>query len=165
MLLALASLQTAFAASPLVPAYETLDCALRAWWRPGDLFVAPGAGDPRPGLHPLGSAVEAAAPPAGDGWQRIGERCEPAASATFDLRGQTATVRLEGPWSAPLLRVRVGERIAAEQSLGHPAHLCALQVVEADATPGLEILLLWRAMPEVAVAQGLTVFHLPEALR
>lgn len=156
---------TAQAACPLVPAFETLDTALRAWWRPGELFVAPGAGDPRPGFFPLNSRLEGTAPPAGEGWRRLGERCDPAATATFTLQERPAVASLEGDWMAPILRVRVGERIAAELPIGHPAHLCALYVAEADATPGLEILVLWRNQAEVAVPQGISVYRVPDAAR
>jgi hypothetical protein len=40
-----------------------------------------------------------------------------------------------------------------------------LYVAEADATPGLEILVLWRNQAEVAVPQGISVYRVPDAAR
>ncbi|MEC8422945.1 MAG: hypothetical protein VX000_04145, partial [Myxococcota bacterium] len=53
----------ALAAPPLVVAADEAEPGLRAWWRTGELIVAPAEGDPRPGVRPLEGTAPAALPP------------------------------------------------------------------------------------------------------
>lgn len=150
----------ALAAPPLVVAVDEAEPGLRAWWRDGELIVAPAAGDPRPGMRPLVGPAPVVLPPDLAGWTPLLGACpERPPTAALPLRAQTAVVSITTSDQALVLRVTVDDRVVAEGTLGRPATACSLHVGQADALPGYEVLLGWQTATGV---RGLTVFRVPE---
>jgi hypothetical protein len=148
------------AAPPLVHAHDVVaQQGLEAWWRPGDLLLVATGPSGREAWRPLADDPSPhPAPPALPGWTRVGAACAPAPTAAFTLAGKPARAWISGPPAAPEVRVeRDGVPVAAA-TLGQPASVCALHVGEADAVPGLEIVVTWT----VGGLQGLTVLRVPE---
>lgn len=160
MLATLLTCAAALAAPPLVVAVDEAEPGLRAWWREGELLVAPPAGDPRPGVRPLVGPAPVVLPQDLGGWTPLlGDCPERAPTAALPLGDETAMVDVTQTEHSLVLRVKVADRTVAEGSLGRPATPCSLHVGQADALPGYEVLLGWRT---AAGVHGLTVFRVPE---
>jgi hypothetical protein len=160
MLPTLLTCAVALAAPPLVVAVDEAELGLRAWWREGELLVAPPDGDPRPGVRPLVGPAPVALPPDLQSWTPLlGECPERAPTAALPLGEQTAVVDVTSSEQSLVLHVKVGDRTVAEGALGRPATACSLHVGQADALPGYEVLLGWQTKAGV---RGLTVFRVPE---
>lgn len=150
----------ALAAPPLVVAVDEAEPGLRAWWREGELLVAPPEGDPRPGVRPLVGPAPVVLPTDLAGWTPLlGECPERPPTAALPIGERTVTVGLTQTDQSLVLRMQIGERTVAEGALGRPAMACSLHVGQADALPGYEVLLGWRT---AAGVNGLTVFRVPE---
>ncbi len=163
LLLAATLAPEARAVPPLVVAADEAEAGLRAWWKEGDLLVAPPAGDPRPGVRPLVGPAPVVLPAALDGWQPLLDTCSEAPDPpAFSLGERTARARVERTDSTLIVRVSVDDRVVAEGALGRPAEPCSLTVGQADALPGKEVLLGWRTAAGVT---GLTVFRIPDTAR
>lgn len=153
---------TVLAAPPLVVSVDEAEAGLRAWWRDGELIVAPPDGDPRPAIRPLRSPAPVALPPDRSGWTDLLARCSDGPPiATMPVGDATATAEATTDTGTGTVRltVRLGERLVAEGALGRPAKPCSLYLGQADALPGYELLLGWRT---AAGLRGLTVFRVPE---
>lgn len=150
----------AVAAPPLVVAVDEAEPGLRAWWRPGELVVAPKEGDPRSALRPLAGAVPTVLPADHAEWIDLLSDCvERAPTAAMPLGSETASASLEVSETNILIRIRVGERTVAEGALGRPAAPCSLHLGQADSLSGYELMLGWKTPSGV---RGLTVFRVPE---
>jgi len=150
------------AAPPLVVSVDEAEAGLRAWWRDGELLVAPAEGDPRPAVRPLHSHVPVALPPDRSGWVDLLAACSegpPTAAMPVGDATATAHARKDSTTGVVQLTVRLGERLVAEGTLGRPAEPCSLHLGQADALPGYELMLGWRT---AAGLRGLTVFRIPE---
>jgi len=152
--------RVAAGAPPLVHAHDVVaQKGLEAWWRPGDLLLIAEGPAGREAWRPLSDDPSPhPAPPALPGWTRVGAACSAAPSAAFTLAGKPARVWISGPPGAPELRVERDGLPLSAAVLGQPAVVCAVHVGEADAVPGLEIVVTWA----VGALQGLTVLRLPE---
>jgi hypothetical protein len=160
MLPTLLTSAVALAAPPLVVAVDEAEPGLRAWWREGEVLVAPPAGDPRPGVKPLVGPAPIVLPDDLEGWTPLlGECPERPPTAALPVGGRTATVLVDASEKNVMLQVKLEDRVIAEGALGRPAVPCSLHIGQADALPGYEVLLGWRTPAGV---QGLTVFRVPE---
>ena len=150
------------AAPPLVVSVDEAETGLRAWWRDGELIVAPAEGDPRPAVRPLRSPVPVALPPDRSGWIDLLTGCsEGPPTAAMPVGDATAIAQAtkDAATGTVRLTVRLGPRLVAEGALGRPAEPCSLHLGQADALPGYELMLGWRT--EMGL-RGLTVFRVPE---
>lgn len=160
MLPTLLTCAVALAAPPLVVAVDEAEPGLRAWWREGELLVAPPAGDPRPGVRPLVGPAPIVPPTELAGWTALHGECpERAPTAALPVGEHTATVNVEAAEQNLVVRLQLDERTIAEGALGRPARACSLHVGQADGLPGYEVMLGWQT---AAGVQGLTVFRVPE---
>lgn len=156
---------SASATPPLVLAADVADAGLRVWWRVGDLLIGPPSGDPRPGMRPLIGPAEVAIPVDLAGWSALGETCAATLSVTFPLDGEPATATAEGTWELPVIRLRSRGRVIAEAPLGRPGRVCEIAVGEADAVPGLEVLVTWRLGGGSSELRGLNIYRIPDTAR
>lgn len=153
------------ATPPLVLAADVAETGLRVWWRPGDLLIGPPAGDPRPGMRPLCGPAEVAIPTEISGWTALGATCPGVLAHTFNLDGEPATATPEGTWEAPVIRLRSKGRVIAEAPLGRPGRVCEIAVGEADAVPGLEVMVTWRLGEGASELRGLNIYRIPDTAR
>lgn len=166
-LLLLAALAPARAAPPLVLVADVAEEGLRAWWRAGELVVGKPAEPGRPGLRPLSSLLPAVLPDDLDRWAEVGEDCVPHPESQADLEGQRVTARVLATSEGPLIQLVVGETLLAENAIGRPVRICEVLLAEADALPGLEVIVAWRMerAPGPGELRGLTVYRVPETAR
>lgn len=157
----------AAAAPPLMPAADVADEGLRAWWRQGELVVGKPDQPGRPGLRPLASLAPTVLPDDLPTWATIGEDCVPRPESQADLEGQRVTARVLATAEGPVIQLLSGEQVLAENALGRPARVCEVLLAEADALPGLEVIVAWRMerAPGPGELRGLTVYRVPETAR
>lgn len=158
-------LSTAFAVPPLVQAADLAAPGMEVWWREGELLAGEPTQPGRPGLRPLSDLAPLALPVDLTGWTPLGDPCVPGATDHAMLDTVAVDADVIGDKEAPVIRLRAGQRLVASAALGRPAHICALRVVQADALPGLEIIVVWRPLEEDANLRGLVVYHIPDAAR
>ena len=156
---------SAAAAPPLVFVMDTAEPGLRAWWREGDLLLAPKEGDPRPAIRPLAGKASVVVPADMTGWTALGETCNDNPHVDVDLDGVAAQVVAEGPWAEPKVRLLVGERVLAQARLGRPARLCDAHAGQLDGLPGPEVVVAWRFGDGDEEVRGITVFRIPDTAR
>ena len=158
---------SSFAAPPLILAADVGEPGMEVWWREGDLLVGSPQQDGRPGMRPLSEQKERLQLPADlTGWTRLGKTCQdkPLATSLLDEAAITATISTD-PAGHQIARVQDGQRVLAENTLGRPVTVCALALVQADALPGLELLVLWTLGEGADPIRGLTVLRVPEMAR
>jgi hypothetical protein len=150
----------AAAAQPLVQAYEVAASELQVWWKERDLMVVTPGLDGLEARRPLVDTAVHAAPSGFRGWTRLGEACGTKSSnrTTFSLAGKLAVVAAGGDSAVPVVTIHRDGVLVAQAPLGQPAKACAVHVGEADALPGVEIVVSWI----LGSIQGVTVFRLPE---
>jgi hypothetical protein len=150
----------AAAAQPLVQAYEVAASELQVWWKERDLMVVTPGLDGLEARRPLADAAVHAAPAGFPGWTRLGAACAgPGGNrTTFPLAGKPAVAAAGGDKAVPVVTVHRDGVLVAQAPLGQPAEACAIHVGEADALPGVEIVVSWT----LGSVQGVTVFRLPE---
>jgi hypothetical protein len=162
-------LAPASAAPPLLVAADLGEVGMQTWWRQGELLAGNPQAEGRPGLRPLEDANERLTLPADlSGWTSIGSRCGALPTASTTLDGQKVTVSIvTDPISQQIVRLAAADTILAENTLGRPAKICSIHIVEADRIPGPEILVSWRlgSGDPATTVNGLTVFRVPETAR
>lgn len=158
-------LPCALALAPLVPAADVADKGLQFWWRPGELYAGLPDQPGRPAVRPLEDPAPLSLPADLSGWTRLGAACPGVGRVSFELGEIEATAEVVGTPDSPMVQVRAGPRLLAQHPLGRPAEICEVRVAQADALPGLEVLIAWRPPEASDTLRGLRVFHLPEALR
>lgn len=162
MLFLLTSL--ALAAPPLDLAVDVAEAGLQAWWRPGELLVGvPGRGD-RTALRPLVDLNPTTLPSDLSGWTDLGTGCSTPARGELEVDGVSLSARIAGPPEQRVLLLEVDGELRAQQSLGRPVRPCAVRLGQADALPGVEIMVSWDFGEGAAATRGLSVFRVPEAL-
>jgi len=150
------------AATPsLEPAADVAEPGLRTWWRPGELVVGvPGRSD-RSALRPLVDPTPTALPSDLSSWTELGTSCTEAPEARLTSGSHTLTAVVHAPGAQRIVQLKVGDKVIAQQTLGRPVTPCALHLGQADALPGLELMVAWVTADESV--RGLTVFRVPEA--
>ncbi|MCK6504766.1 hypothetical protein L6R53_15400 [Myxococcota bacterium] len=167
LLAAAVVLTPARAAPPLVLAADVADEGLRAWWRAGELVVGKPDEAGRPGLRPLVSLAPAVLPEDLSTWAAVGETCVPHPESQADLEGQRVTARVLATAEGPVIQLVAGETLLAENAIGRPVRVCEVLLAEADAIPGLEVVVAWRMerAPGPGELRGFTVYRVPETAR
>lgn len=163
--LCFASLTSALAAPPLVPAADLAGDGLEVWWREGELLAGVGERPDRRGVRPLADLAPIELPSDLSGWRRIGANCHPNANADATLGELPVVAELAGSSDEPVVQIRAGARVVASAALGRPARSCDIAVVQADGLPGLEVIVVWRPASEDETLRGVTVYHIPEIAR
>lgn len=157
------------ATPPLLVAADLGEVGMQVWWRSGELLAGNPQAEGRPGLRPLEDASERLTLPTDlSGWTSIGGRCPEPPAARMTLDNQEVTVSLvTTPTSDQVVRLAAEGTILAENTLGRPAAVCSIHLVEADRFPGPEILVTWRldSGDPASTVNGLTVFRIPETAR
>jgi hypothetical protein len=154
----------AHATPPLMPATDVAQVGLVGWWRTGELLVGiPDAPD-RPGMRPLVSTTPAPLPGDLSSWEPVGHSCEDPPRGVAAIGSNAVEGVVLGDEVQPVIALMQGDRIVAQNALGHPATVCEIRIVQADKLPGLELVVAWRMTGEAPV-QGITVFRIPEALQ
>ncbi len=146
------------AAQPLTPAGELAAATVEVWWRRGDLLLVTEGPDGREARRPLANEAVHPAPASLQGWKRIGESCENRSQTTFTLLDRPAIATVGGDASIPAVTIHREGLLVAHAPLGQPAQPCTITVVEADALPGLEVIVTWG----LGDIHGVSVFRLPE---
>ncbi len=72
--------------------------------------------------------------------------------------------RIGGTPAHPVVELHQSNRVVARNLLGRPADVCEIRIVQADAIPGLELIVAWRTSSSGKPVQGITVFRVPESL-
>lgn len=160
----LAFLSVALAATPLDLAVDVAEADLQAWWRPGELLVGVPARGDRTALRPLVDLNPTTLPADLTGWTELGASCSTPARGELVVGGQTVSARVAGPPEQRVLLLEVGEELRAQQSLGRPLRPCSVHLGQADALPGIEVMVSWEFGEGAAATRGLSVFRVPEAL-
>jgi hypothetical protein len=158
----------AVAAPPLLRAADMGEPGMQVWWQANDLLAGNPDAEGRPGLRPLVADSRLSLPVDLSAWSRIGETCTDEPSAQGTLHGVAVKVTVvTDPTAQQVVRLVTGETVLAENTLGRPATVCSIHLVEADNLPGPEILISWRlaAGTDEPMIQGLTVFRVPETAR
>lgn len=150
---------------PLVFVTDTAEPGLRAWWREGELLVAPTAASGRPGMRPLVGASPVPVPADLAAWTPLGLTCSSHPKSQFTLDGRAALLTVSGAWDKPMLELTVEDRMVAAAPLGRPASVCGVHVGQADSLPGPEVMVSWRFGEGANQLYGLSVFRVPETAR
>lgn len=158
-------LSIAFAAPALVQAADVAGPGLEIWWREGELLAGATTQPGRPGLRPLANLVPVALPLDLSSWTRLGDPCVAGATDQANLEGVAVQAEATGDLTAPVIRLRAGNRLVASAALGRPAHICAIRVVQADSLPGQEIVVVWRPPEADTDLRGMVVYHIPDVAR
>ena len=159
------------ATPPLMPATDVAQVGLVGWWRQGDLLVGVPSAPDRPGMRPLLSATPTPLPGDLSGWEPIGHTCQDDPRGIGALGNLAVEAVALGDEVQPVIALIQGQRVIAQNALGHPAQICEIRIVQADKLPGLELVVAWRMEMGAtsqrnsnAPVQGITVFRVPEAL-
>ena len=154
-----------------MPATDVAQVGLVGWWRQGELLVGVPSAPDRPGMRPLLSATPTPLPGDLSGWEPIGHTCQDDPRGIGALGNEAVEAVALGDEVQPVISLIQGQRVIAQNALGHPAQICEIRIVQADKLPGLELVVAWRmtrAEPQEATdsepVQGITVFRVPEAL-
>jgi len=162
-LILLAGSLLAHAVPPLMPATDVAQLGLVGWWREGELLVGVPQVEGRPGVRPLVSTTPTALPTDLSGWEPVGHTCQAPPRGLASVRGLPMEGVVLGDEKTPVIALIQGDRIMAQNTLGRPALVCEIRIVQADKLPGLELVVAWRTQREAGI-QGITVFRIPEAL-
>jgi len=155
----------AWALPPLEVLHTTAAEELHVWWRAGELMVAQSKAPGSAVRWPLDPGRSGQLPAVLVGWTPFGQTCSTPPEARTTLDGAPAVARVEGSAELPVITLsRDGTRVA-QGPLGQPATVCALTLVEADAVPGPELLVLWRMDGPARTLRGLTVMRVPQTAR
>ncbi|MBL8617651.1 MAG: hypothetical protein JNM72_18735 [Deltaproteobacteria bacterium] len=150
---------------PLEVLHSTAAEELHVWWRAGELMVAQSKAPGSPARWPLDPGRAGQLPAVLVGWTPVGQTCGAPPEARATLDGAPAVARVEGSAELPVITLsRDGARVA-QGALGQPATVCAMALVEADAVPGPELLVLWRLDGPSRPLRGLTVMRVPQTAR
>ena len=161
-------LALALSAPPLMPVLDLAEPGVVAWWREGELLVGVPGREGRPGLRPLVDLSPITLPEDLTAFELLGADCAegPVSSAAATIDGHPVRLEVTSAEGAPILRLLgQDDRVLATNTLGRPARICALRLVQADALPGLEAIVSWRTGEATAEVAGLSVFRIPETAR
>lgn len=161
------------AALPLVLVADVADLGLRAWWRPGELVLGKPDEAGRPGLRPLVSLAPVVLPVDLESWAALGEACVSRPESRAREDGARLRAQVLASAEGPVIQLLDGQELLATNALGRPAQVCDLLLAEADAMPGLEVIVSWRlelggerpAEGGGAELRGYTVYRVPETAR
>jgi hypothetical protein len=174
----------AHAAPPLVPAADVADPDLQVYWRDGELLLGMPLRSDRPALRPLVDLAPSTLPDDLSGYRRLGEACDAVPRATATLDGNPVVAEIGGSLEAPTIVLKGGPVVLAQNKLGRPVVPCTIDIVQADAVPGLEVVVTWRTgvagpdaadaaaatptaqpAPPSSEARGVFVFRIPDTAR
>ena len=146
-----------------MPATDVAQVGLVGWWRQGELLVGVPDAPDRPGMRPLANATPAPLPGDLSAWEPIGHSCQEAPRGLGAIGDEAVEAVVTGDLAQPIITLMHGERVLAQNALGHSAEVCEIRLVQADELPGMELVVAWRLSGTDPV-QGITVFRVPEAL-
>lgn len=151
---------------PLLPAADVADVGLKAWWRAGELVVGMPDQPGQPGLRPLVSLEPTALPADLSAWAAVGEHCVTDPESRGLVGGSPYKARVVGSGEGPVVQLLRQDEVVAANALGRPARVCEVLLAEADALPGLELVVAWRMElgTEGQELLGITVYRIPESL-
>lgn len=158
-------ISTAFAVSPLILAADMAAPDLEVWWRDGEILAGSPGREGRPGVRPLVDIAPIAMPRDLGAFTQLGRGCAGPLGATFKLDALEVEAEMAGTPEEPVIQLRAGQRLLAASGLQRPMHVCAVHVVQADALPGLEVVVVWQPPENLSNLGGLTVFHIPDLAR
>ena len=150
----------AFALPPLVIAADVAQPELSAFAKEGELWVGMPNQPERPGMRPLVDTQARTLPPSLEGFEIIGEECQPVPGDSAEFGGRPVKATVAGDAMQPVIRLERDERPIAHSLLGRPATVCSLHLLNIDRVPGLEVLVAWR----FEELRGFTVYRIPESL-
>ncbi len=161
--LSLSTIGTAHALPPLVKAADLAQPNIEAFWRePGFLVCVPSQPG-LPGQMPLEDSRPLQLPKDLESWTVIGQSCQAQPRHHTRLAGVPIEAAVSGDAIHPTVQLWMGGRPVAEALLGRPAKVCEIQIIEADAIQGLEIVVAWRLSNDQAL-RGFTIYRVPESL-
>ena len=149
---------------PLMPAADVAQVGLVAWWRQGELLVGIPDSDERPGMRPLVNPTPTPLPGDLSGWEPVGHSCQDMPHAVALVGQHPVEGVVLGDDAQPIIALVQGDRVLAQNTLGRPAQVCEIRIVQADQLPGMELVVAWRTADKPPVS-GITVFRIPEALQ
>ena len=117
----------------------------------------------RPGLMPLEDNRPLKLPKDLEPWANIGQSCQDQPRHHTRLGGVPIEAVVSGDAIHPTVQLWMGGRPVAEALLGRPAQVCEIQIIEADAIQGLEIVVAWRLSSDQNL-RGFTIYRVPESL-
>lgn len=184
LLLLLSLLLPAQAApAPLVQAADVADRGLHGWWKEGALLLGHPAVEGRPGVRPLAELEAVVLPTDLSSWAEVGATCVAEPQSRVAIDGRELVARVTATAEGPVIQVLDGQRVVAHNALGRPARVCEVLLAQADALPGVEVVVAWRMEivtaqtraepaalegqepPDDAELRGFTIYRLPEAAR
>lgn len=152
------------ATPPLMPAADAAQVGLHAWWREGELLLGVPTDPERPAMRPLVDLAHATLPTDFLGWEPIGKTCQDEPRATAAMGNTPIEGLVSGTTIHPMIRLLQESRVLAESALGRPAKVCEIRIVQADAMPGLELIVAWRTGTGETMMNGFSVFRIPESM-
>ncbi|MEC9390342.1 MAG: hypothetical protein VX944_09730 [Myxococcota bacterium] len=152
--------RAASALPPLVVAADIAQPDLNAYYRPSELWVGVASGDNRPGICPLNDLEPRTLPVHLDQYTTLGDTCQTPPTHRTEFGGNRVVVTVAGDALHPIIRLSQNNRPIAESLLGRPATVCSVHLIEADATPGPELVVVW----DIDNVRGVTVYRVPESL-
>gem|GEM_PF-1413031 len=155
---------SAQAMPPLMPATDVAQIGLVGWWRQGELLVGIPHSPERPGMRPLISPTSTPLPGDLSSWEPIGHECMEQPRAVALVNDQPVEGVVLGDSTQPVIALVHAGRTISQNTLGRPATVCEIRIVQADQLPGLELVVAWRTADPTPVS-GITVFRIPEALQ
>jgi hypothetical protein len=152
------------AVPPLVPATDVAQPNLQAWWRPGDFIVGVDGSPGQPAMRPLVNVTPMVLPIDISNYEKLGVECQDDVRAEGEFGGQPIAGSIAGDPMNPQIQITREGRLIAENTLGRPASICEIRIVQADHVPGLELIVAWKIDAESSPIHGFTVYRIPEAL-
>ena len=149
-------------AHPLLQVSEIIESNIELYVQDGQLMVQspsnPNVFFPfRDPIHQL-----APKPQSNEGWTLVPTDCSSAQSKielSYTYLEDTYTAEATQDKEGLRIYWKQGDTLLAEQLIMQQAVPCAIHILDADASPGLEMVVAWQFSPEL---KGFTIFKIPD---